>query len=217
VLRSGKAATAREALVLPAKESGLQPAGGGARSGRRRGPGPASAAGPGAGGPSVAVGQPESDWLPVLGEDLGAPEAAELYRSDRDLFWRLRPDLRFDLPDAVHATRGEPIRWELETNANGYRGPRAGSYLPGDGPQFLELPQLTPGGALAREAAERDRFWNERVAQYRYVYLEPAVYQSLFADPVWSGLLRYLMIEPVRPNRLGHRLIAEAIAARLSE
>ena len=352
----------------------------------------------------VRGGQLETEWLPMLVEDLGTPRAEELYITDSELFWRLRPDIRLSLPNAVYGTLGDPIRWELETNADGHRGPTASSHretlgrlilclgdsctfgfrvdeaatypaqlqaylrihgqpgttvlnhgVPGysshqgrrllarlldelrpdvvligfgandheadrhsdqqkalhnesllnrlhqalnslalvrsisgrpstdrlppgatatavrvppdefrgnleqmiqlsreagaqpylldlafvapayrkliiqvakdtgttwfDGPAILReaLGQLVPNGSLAHEAAAMDRFWTEQVAQYRYVYFEPSVYQQMFADPLWSRLLRYLMVEPVHPNRLGHRLIAEAIGAKLTE
>lgn len=86
-----------------------------------------------------------------------------------------------------------------------------------DGAAILKegLKQLAPGGSLAAEAKEADRFWTEEVVEYRYVYYPPAVYQQLLSDPVWSRLLRYLMIEPVHPSPLGHRLLAEALGKAL--
>lgn len=77
------------------------------------------------------------------------------------------------------------------------------------------LADLLSGRAHAEERAALDRFWSDRVREYRRVYYDAAYYDALFADPVWNGLLRYLLIEPVHPNRLGHRVLAEAIADRL--
>ncbi len=77
------------------------------------------------------------------------------------------------------------------------------------------LDDLLAGRAWTAERTARDRFWAERVVEYRRVYYDAAFYDALFADPVWSGLLRYLLIEPVHPTALGHRVLAEAIADRL--
>ena len=77
------------------------------------------------------------------------------------------------------------------------------------------LDDLLAGRRFQQERAEIDRFWNQEVEQYRLVYYDEAFYRKLARDPVRSGLLRYLMVEPVHPNPLGNRLIAQAVAGRI--
>jgi lysophospholipase L1-like esterase len=86
-----------------------------------------------------------------------------------------------------------------------------------DGRQTLRdgLAQLLSGERFGKERAEIDRFWNEDVETYRLVYYDELFYRSLFADRIQASLLRYLMIEPVHPNSLGHTLIAEAVGRHI--
>jgi lysophospholipase L1-like esterase len=79
------------------------------------------------------------------------------------------------------------------------------------------LRDLLAGRRHQQERAEIDRFWDREVEQYRYVYYEESFYRELAHDPTWSGLLRYLMIEPVHASPLGNRLIAEAVGALILE
>jgi lysophospholipase L1-like esterase len=80
-----------------------------------------------------------------------------------------------------------------------------------DGREILRqaLDELLEGKRFREERTEIDRFWQQEVEQYRFVYYDEAFYQKLSQDPVWRGLLQYLMIEPVHPSPLGNRLIAE--------
>jgi lysophospholipase L1-like esterase len=77
------------------------------------------------------------------------------------------------------------------------------------------LDDLLAGRRFVEERRAIDRFWNERVLEYRQVYYDAAFYERLAADPLWRGLLQYLMIEPVHPNRLGHAVIADALGREL--
>ena len=77
------------------------------------------------------------------------------------------------------------------------------------------LDDLLAGRRYQQERAEIDRFWGQEVEQYRLVYYDEAFYRKLARDPIRSGLLRYLMVEPVHPSPLGNRLIAEAVGARI--
>jgi lysophospholipase L1-like esterase len=88
-----------------------------------------------------------------------------------------------------------------------------------DGREVLRagLSDLLAGRRHQRERAEIDRFWDEDVEQYRFVYYDESFYRKLARDPIQSGLLRYLMIEPVHASPLGNRLIAEAVGARILE
>jgi len=88
-----------------------------------------------------------------------------------------------------------------------------------DGREILRagLDDLLAGRRYQRERAEIDRFWDQEVEQYRFVYYDEAFYRKLARDPVRSALLRYLMVEPVHPNPLGNRLIAQAVAERILE
>jgi hypothetical protein len=49
----------------------------------------------------------------------------------------------------------------------------------------------------------------------RLVYFDEAFYRERLADPVERGLLRYLMVEPIHPNALGNRLIADEVARHI--
>lgn len=54
-----------------------------------------------------------------------ARTAAELYQQDAELFWTLTPNTSLQPENIVYVTRDkEPIRWSLEINASGHRGPR---------------------------------------------------------------------------------------------
>lgn len=86
-----------------------------------------------------------------------------------------------------------------------------------DGREILRagLDDLLAGRRFQPERAEIERFWSQDVEHYRLVYYDEAFYRKLARDPVRSALLRYLMVEPVHPNPLGNRLIAEAVAGRI--
>jgi lysophospholipase L1-like esterase len=86
-----------------------------------------------------------------------------------------------------------------------------------DGRQVLinGLTELRSGGRFQTERAALDAFWNQELLEYNPVYFDEQLYRSLFDDPIWSGLLRYLMIEPVHPNPLGNRIIAEAVGREI--
>ncbi len=79
------------------------------------------------------------------------------------------------------------------------------------------LDDLLAGRRHQQERAEIDRFWNQEVEQVRLVYYDESFYRKLARDPIQSGLLRYLMIEPVHASPLGNRLIAQAVGARILE
>jgi lysophospholipase L1-like esterase len=82
-----------------------------------------------------------------------------------------------------------------------------------DGRQVLRdaLPEIQDGRRFRQERDRWDRFWKEQFVGRRDPYFSPQFYRKLFADPSWRLLLRYLMVEPVHPNALGHRLLAEAV------
>lgn len=86
-----------------------------------------------------------------------------------------------------------------------------------DGREVLRrgLDDLLAGRRFAAERAAIDRFWTEEVERYRLVYYDEAFFRRLVEDPVWRGLLRYLMVEPVHAGPLGNRLIAEAVAEQV--
>ena len=86
-----------------------------------------------------------------------------------------------------------------------------------DGREILRagLADLLAGRRHQQERAEIDRFWDQEVEEYRLVYYDAAFYRKLARDPIQSGLLRYLMVEPVHASPLGNRLIAEAVGARI--
>jgi lysophospholipase L1-like esterase len=73
------------------------------------------------------------------------------------------------------------------------------------------LDKLLSGTGFQTERAEIDRFWETEVERYRTVYYSKDYYRKLFANPRASAMLRYLMVEPVHPNALGHRILAESI------
>lgn len=77
------------------------------------------------------------------------------------------------------------------------------------------LEDLLAGRRFREERAQIDRFWRREVEQVRLVYYDEAFYRKLSQDPVWRGLLRYLMVEPIHPNPLGQRLIAEAVGRQI--
>jgi len=74
------------------------------------------------------------------------------------------------------------------------------------------LDDLLTGRRFQSERAEIERFWQDDVVRYRTVYYDKQFYETLFNDPVRSALLHYLLVDPVHPNGLGHRLVAEALA-----
>ena len=86
-----------------------------------------------------------------------------------------------------------------------------------DGRQVLidGLAELRSGSRFQAERAALDTFWNQDLLEYNPVYFDEQLYCTLFADPTWSGLLRYLLIEPVHPNPLGNRIIAEAVGREI--
>jgi lysophospholipase L1-like esterase len=88
-----------------------------------------------------------------------------------------------------------------------------------DGREILRagLADLLAGRRFQQERAEIDRFWSQEVERVRLVYYDESFYRKLASDPIWSGLLRYLMVEPVHASPLGNRLIAEAVGARIRE
>ena len=88
-----------------------------------------------------------------------------------------------------------------------------------DGREILRagLADLLAGRRFQQERAEIDRFWSQEVEQVRLVYYDEAFYRKLARDPIRSGLLRYLMVEPVHASPLGNRLIAEAVGAQILE
>ena len=75
------------------------------------------------------------------------------------------------------------------------------------------LGDLLTGKRYMKEKRELDRFWNEQVAEYRRVYYSEDFYRKLLESTNGADLLRYIMIEPVHPNRIGHGMIAEKIAS----
>ena len=64
-----------------------------------------------------------------------AEQGQQLYATDEQLFWKLRPNVQLDVRNNVYQTTGEPIRWKIETNAAGFRGP----WLPEDRKQAEPL------------------------------------------------------------------------------
>jgi lysophospholipase L1-like esterase len=77
------------------------------------------------------------------------------------------------------------------------------------------LAALRTGSRFRAERAAIDAFWDEEMLEYNAVYFDEQLYRTLFAEPTWSGLLRYLLIEPVHPNPLGNRIIAEAVGREI--
>ena len=94
--------------------------------------------------------------------------------------------------------RSGPDRPGLPRSHRGDR--RAGVMCPGSTRARSCEPASTifsPAGAIQQERAEIDRFWDQEVEQYRLVYYDESFYRKLARDPIQSGLLRYLMVEPV--------------------
>jgi len=120
---------------------------------------------------------------------------------------------------AARAARAEPILLDLVFLAETWR-PSLEQVAREEKCRLLDgrvrlrdaLDDLLAGRRFTDERAELDAFWTTELAQYRRVYYDASFYDALFADPIWSQLLRYLMIEPVHPNALGHQVLAEAIA-----
>ena len=52
-----------------------------------------------------------------------AEQGQQLYATDEQLFWKLRPNVQLDVRNNVYQMTGEPMRWKIETNAAGFRGP----------------------------------------------------------------------------------------------
>lgn len=77
------------------------------------------------------------------------------------------------------------------------------------------LEKLLSGEAFQKERAEIDRFWDTELARYRQVYYSEDYYRKVFENPRASALLRYLMVEPVHPNALGHRILAASIGQEI--
>jgi len=77
------------------------------------------------------------------------------------------------------------------------------------------LEKLLSGQAFQKERAEIDRFWDTELARYRQVYYSEDYYRKVFENPRASALLRYLMVEPVHPNALGHRILAASIGQEI--
>ena len=79
----------------------------------------------------------DTSWLEVLAADLDAPEnAAQLYATDPELFWRLRPGAELAPVNVVYETRDEPVRWRVTVDRRGRRGPAA---EPGGAPRVVAL------------------------------------------------------------------------------
>jgi|SRR6185369_12702541 len=77
------------------------------------------------------------------------------------------------------------------------------------------LDDLLAGKRYVEEKRELDRFWNERVEKYHEVYYSDEFYRTYIESPNGYNLLKYIMIEPVHPNRIGQRMLAEKIASRI--
>lgn len=73
------------------------------------------------------------------------------------------------------------------------------------------LRKIVSGRRFQKEKWRMDVFWDKHLKYYRRLYYGPDFYEKLFKDPVQSNMLRYLMIEPVHPSPLGHRIIAEEV------
>ncbi len=73
------------------------------------------------------------------------------------------------------------------------------------------LLELLEGQRFQSEREVRERFWKDKLQRYRPLYYPPSFYEGLFADPVWNGLLLFFLVDPLHPNALGHRVIAEAL------
>lgn len=86
-----------------------------------------------------------------------------------------------------------------------------------DGRKVLRdaLPDIQAGRRFRQERDRWDRFWEQEFVGRRDPYFSQQFYQTLLSDSAWRLLLRYLMVEPVHPNALGHRLIAEAVGEML--
>ena len=54
-----------------------------------------------------------------------AEQGQQLYTTDEQLFWKLRPNVQLDVRNNVYQTIGAPIRWKIETNAAGFQIGRA--------------------------------------------------------------------------------------------
>jgi len=75
------------------------------------------------GAPPAAPASADTNWLGILERDLPLEDpAARLYARDRQLFWTLRPRTNLRVENSVYRTRGEPIRWSIAINADGFRG-----------------------------------------------------------------------------------------------
>ena len=73
------------------------------------------------------------------------------------------------------------------------------------------LLELLEGQRFQSEREVSERFWKDEIERYRPIYYSPSFFESLFADPVWNGLLLFFLVDPLHPNALGHRVIAEAL------
>lgn len=86
------------------------------------------------GQPTVA-GEQQRLVQTMRGDLESAEQGQQLYTTDEQLFWKLRPDVRLNVRNNVYQTTGAPVRWEIETNALGFRGP----WLPADREQASPL------------------------------------------------------------------------------
>ena len=77
--------------------------------------------------PSVA-GEQQRLVQTMRGDLESAEQGQQLYTTDEQLFWKLRPDVRLNVRNNVYQTTGTPVRWEIATNPVGFRGP----WLPAD-------------------------------------------------------------------------------------
>ena len=86
------------------------------------------------GQPTVA-GEQQRLVQTMRGDLESAEQGQQLYTTDEQLFWKLRPDVRLNVRNNVYQTTGAPVRWEIETYALGFRGP----WLPADREQASPL------------------------------------------------------------------------------
>jgi lysophospholipase L1-like esterase len=76
---------------------------------------------PWAGSAAVSL---NADLVRAMERDLSNLAARErLYVPDRELFWRLAPDVDLTVANEVLETRGAPVTWRIRTGAAGFRGP----------------------------------------------------------------------------------------------
>jgi lysophospholipase L1-like esterase len=64
----------------------------------------------------------QTAWFDILEQDLTGAAAPRLYQPDGKLFWRLRPGTELEVENQVYRTRGRPVTWRIQINAEGQRG-----------------------------------------------------------------------------------------------